>query len=395
MGVLAGSLVCTWILMLAAEGVARLVLWQHTGHKLEAFRAQHFYWSGQVGNYVDGDRDNPYLHKLGYKLIAGPEFHLLRSPGEYRILILGGSAVMGKDTDLDNNFPYVTQQYLERYDTDIKTRVVNGGVSGGLSYQENINLWGLRNYDFDLIVDFTGYNDLYYFFMDPEHHIASAAAFKRRFSLLNRVSERVAEHSVLFARLRYWRMHRHPEPKEVSTSKRPIGSVVITEALLKQFENAYRAQLDTSLRLCQQQHKPLILIAQPFLTDLMRSRPLTAYEQGIYKSYLKDHVAKWQEVVDKAYPVMLAVMRERCDAYNVPFVYMAPRIQQYNGIFRDDVHVHGAGINVMGAQVAELIQQKILDRSISGWLVYMQTRALKIDDTNETILQVYHQEKLQ
>ena len=381
------------LVLLLLEGSARLYLWQRVDGSAEKFCEQYFMWSDQVGYYADPVNQNPLLHPLGYKIIEGPEISLVRDSliKQFRILTLGGSAVMGVDTDQRNNWPWVLQMYLLQYNHDFQTVVVNGGVSGGLSFQENAQAWALRNWDFDLVIISSGYNDLYYYFMDHDHYVDSQQAVVRRFSTINLWSEKLAAQSVAFASLRHWRLtHRKMPP--VSEVHRQVLTRALSPADVETFLKILTVQVRETLHRYQKQNVPVIYIAQPFLTDIMRDRPLTAYEKGIYNHYMNDKgydQKRWQQITATVFPKMVDVYREECRREGVAFIYMEPLMRNYNGIFRDDVHLHGGGINIMGEQVARIVQQQSLHRPAHGWMHIAQTRELKSSDTNETATQVY------
>ncbi len=99
--------------LLATEGTYRWICFQRLHRDPLALRQQHLIWSGQVGYYADASAENPLLHPLGYKIIDQRDFPLTTpSPTDYRVLVLGGSAVMGKDTDRENNWSWVTLSAL-------------------------------------------------------------------------------------------------------------------------------------------------------------------------------------------------------------------------------------------------------------------------------------------
>jgi hypothetical protein len=200
-----------------AEGLARFALWENVNHSRENFRRRHFIWSGQTG-HLAWEKNNLLVNEFGLTKIEDEHFNLIRDPSkkEFRILVLGGSAVMGESREIGFNWPGELQKYLGKYNPDLHVSVLNGGFSGGLAFQERIQQQALWRYDLDLTIVYTGYNDLYYFFMDPPYFERSKTYWRDRRALVRKLSEFVAEKSVVFAWLRH-EILRHASGRVVNT----------------------------------------------------------------------------------------------------------------------------------------------------------------------------------
>ena len=362
-----GALIILLLALLGAEGWCRWQLARASGFDREKTREQQFFLSGQTGQYANDS--NPLIHRLGYKRIKGPDFNLVRGADghEYRIMVLGGSAVMGFDNQIGYDWPSCLYTVLQRYDSDWQFRVLNAGVSGGLSFHENMQMHALRNYDVDLVIVYTGYNDLYYYFMEPDHFWRSQHLCQKRLGWINRTSDILAQHSLLYATLRYKIMQLKPPVVTQDQSRAPEPMQLLDDTHLKYFANHLQRQTTALLTQCRAMHVPVLYIVQPSLTDIERLRPLTNFEKAQRNRLVKNRGADWQRVTALGMPVLVDCIRSVCQAYDVPFVYFRSVVAPYSDLFYDDVHCHGIGMTVVGFEVAKLVQQKFLQRSTEGW----------------------------
>ncbi len=356
------------------EWLARKWLLKHVGGDHEAYTRKHFAWSGQVGYYYG---QNIKLNDpLGFHVIAGPPFNVVRKHNrEFRILMLGGSAVEGFDTGPELNLPSELNRLLQQFNPDLEFHTLNGGVSGHLSFTENVQHWSFRNYDFDLVLVYTGYNDMYYFFMDPDYYARSEEYCHRRFSVLNQVSEHLAEKSLVFAWLRHKRVAARLLYEMVS-QRRTTGWEALDASSITLFKENLSEQVRQIIERSQARSIPIIYLMQPYLTDLQRSRLLTHFEMEKKSVYLKDKNAQWEAVVDSVMPAMVETVSGLCQQQGVPFIYFKDVISKYTDMFYDDVHLHGTGMSLAALELAKIVQQKVLKRSIEGWPIYGRTSAL-------------------
>lgn len=115
-----------------------------------------FQWYGQPG-FAEGQ-----INRLGY---LGPLPDQNKPKGEYRIFVLGGSAAFqGKEVQ-----PFsVYLEHLFHESGHPEVRVFNFSVVSSVSRQELIRiLVDIAGYEPDLILSYTGYNDLYDSGWDP------------------------------------------------------------------------------------------------------------------------------------------------------------------------------------------------------------------------------------
>lgn len=85
-----------------------------------------------------------------------------RAPNEYRILILGGSAVWGWGASANRHtISGALQEMLNEESSDISYRVMNGAYLAWTSLQERIALMEFyERFDPDLVISVTGFNDI-------------------------------------------------------------------------------------------------------------------------------------------------------------------------------------------------------------------------------------------
>lgn len=364
------------LVLVGGELCFRLLLHYKLNFDPEAFRLQHFIWSGQVGYYA-GDA-NPMFHRLGYRIGDGAPFNLIRSgDNEFRILVLGGSSVIGLDEGKGSDWPSLMGLILAAYNRDKKICVLNAGVSGGMSWHERLQAYKFRNYDFDLVIVYTGYNDLYSYFMEPNYAQASEKLFLQKTSVLARLSDDVADHCLSFA----WCRYHVGEFRKRHAIYNSIQSQVLSTKLadadrLAQFGRYMDGQVSGLLHeLSRERPRPQVLyMLQPFLSDIGHDRPLTTYETEKRDAYVKQLGPQWDQIVRKGMPVLRDSVRRQCASTDVPLVDFKYQLATYIDLFVDDVHMHKNDMLIVGREVAAVVQQKIFNRSVLNWVRYKNKR---------------------
>lgn len=99
---------------------------------------------------------NCSINSLGFR---GEEFAIKKSPGEFRIICLGGSTTFGVQDD-KHNYPYVLQELCRKYFKNRGIEVINAGVPAYSSAENLINLeFRLLDLKPDMIIINQGIND--------------------------------------------------------------------------------------------------------------------------------------------------------------------------------------------------------------------------------------------
>lgn len=110
--------------------------------------------------------------------LRSPEIPLERTPGSWRLAVIGASTVMGLyDRDTDTSFPARLEQRLRREFPHRRIDVVNAGIMGyGLDDQRRMLETRVAALHPDLTVVYTGFNDFTGYCQDKE---ARTAQFQR------------------------------------------------------------------------------------------------------------------------------------------------------------------------------------------------------------------------
>ena len=99
--------------------------------------------------------------KFNSEGFRGDEFSQKKPDDIYRIVMVGGSTMLGAETTYDTTIPGIVQKLFDKQYPDRKVEVINAGVSGGNSHTEYELISNkLVNYEPDLIIMYDGWNDL-------------------------------------------------------------------------------------------------------------------------------------------------------------------------------------------------------------------------------------------
>ena len=93
--------------------------------------------------------------------LTGEEFSEKKSNDVYRIIMVGGSTMVGAESQKETTIPAIMQKMFDEQNLDMEIEVINAGISGGssLSEYELIND-KLQNFEPNLIIMMDGWNDL-------------------------------------------------------------------------------------------------------------------------------------------------------------------------------------------------------------------------------------------
>ncbi len=86
-----------------------------------------------------------------------------KSKGTYRIFVLGGSTVLGRNVSFDKTAVGLLEKRLQKEYPDKKIEVINAGVDGYTTEHSLIEyLFKIKDFDPDMIIMWHGINDFYY-----------------------------------------------------------------------------------------------------------------------------------------------------------------------------------------------------------------------------------------
>ena len=103
----------------------------------------------------------PYENDLKFnsKGFRGEDFSSEKSSDVYRIIMVGGSTMLGAEVDNNSTIPSILQKMFDSHNFEVE--IINAGISGGNSITELALIESkLVNYNPDLIIMYDGWNDL-------------------------------------------------------------------------------------------------------------------------------------------------------------------------------------------------------------------------------------------
>lgn len=161
----------TVVIAAAIAGIVSLIaieIWVRSSWDASRGRPGFFVSDPVVGQRLAADYDGwfagvpAHTNSLGFRDTR--EYSLTKSPGTFRILVLGDSVTFGHGALYETSYPYLLEQRLREWRPDVKWEVWNLGVPGYNTAQElaSLNEVGER-YAPDLVIvgffqnDFSGF----------------------------------------------------------------------------------------------------------------------------------------------------------------------------------------------------------------------------------------------
>ena len=127
---------------------------------MERARRHPFYgWVYNPGFAIDEPDIQIHVNSLG---LRGEEFPIVKPPGEFRILCIGGSTTAGEEVREAETYPARLQEMLRARNPGMAIRVINGGIPA-YELPDSTRLFELNHYRFgaDVVTIYHGINDLY------------------------------------------------------------------------------------------------------------------------------------------------------------------------------------------------------------------------------------------
>ena len=334
--------------------------------------------SGQVGYFYKAPDQHQIFDALGFKrsrwsvLTPRQDSH----KKTFRVLILGGSAVAGSERVVGGDWPDIVESLLIQHNPDLQITVVNGGVWGGISATERRQLFNVRHYDFDLLVLYTGYNDLYYDAFHHHQYLHDLALTQRSLSPLGKAWYFMREHSVALSLVaeayQVRRIHR-------ALAKAPLQALEVpdplhwSDATREQLLTAVDQQVSDTLQMAQDRQLPVYLLFQANATYTRKFRALSRDEETMLATALGAQQNYWTQTVTWVYPALEERMRHIAARFpNVTYLDFNQVSHHYQSMFYDDVHFGSGGMKIVGSKIATGIQIGYLKRGLNGWTDYAQ-----------------------
>ena len=112
--------------------------------------------------YLDPEVDYKDSFNINSHGLRGPEFTADKPEDVYRIVLVGGSTIIGSGNVMDETtIPGILQKIFDKQESQTKIEVINAGMSGANTISESkLIKERLVNFQPDLIVMYDGWNDL-------------------------------------------------------------------------------------------------------------------------------------------------------------------------------------------------------------------------------------------
>ena len=325
--------------------------------------------SGQTGYFYDKPDQHQIFTEYGFKKSRFTHFHVERwHDHEYRTLVLGGSAVAGSEVNVGGDWSTFTEQLLRQHNADLDISLVNGGIWGGTSAFERMQTFNTRHYGFDLLVIYSGWNDLYSYSMKQSRYLKDMAQTRRRLSELGKFWFELRAHSVALGWIASLYDQQHPLNMGTGAD-RFDQKIPCTPENRQRFIKEYLGQLQDTLAMAHQQKIPVIFILQSSATYTRQYRPLSPIEESQIDTYISPYKDYWSQLMSYYYPALGQAIKTECQKYpTVKFYDFAEFSHHYQRLYYDDVHYSTPGMYVIGWKVAALIQETIFHRSSKDWV---------------------------
>jgi hypothetical protein len=176
--------------------------------------------------------DGKEINQLGFH---SPEIPVQKAPGTYRILVTGGSAVYGWQ-EIESSWVWFLEKRLKAEFPDKKIEVINGGMPGATTNEEYSMLKDWIVLKPDLVISYTGWNDIYYSHYCSEEwdeRVTEYGVQPRSEEARERVLFFIETSSYLFVKLekgfyewrKSWKKKRDSASHDVAPAPTPIRSL--------------------------------------------------------------------------------------------------------------------------------------------------------------------------
>jgi len=304
------------------------------------------------GSYIReyrGKKFPVYINKLGFR---GQEIALDKKDDLYRIIILGGSCVLGLESPDNATIPFILQNeinhnknsYLKRIGKD-RAEVINTGVIGNASVTIltifNKELLRLKP---DCIIIYSAFNDYRYAGV-----FDSAGTFGNNFvrRLLGKTWAWFYNHSLFFATA-YEKFNLFP--------KKTI-SLQLAEEVFGQYERTIKAIIQTAYK---NNIKPVLVKEPLFIEGMPRLQDRRTVDE--IENKIKNDA---KITYDEAYYWMQSRQLDALDRlsaqYNVLLVDPMPEMDRLNKkeLFHDIVHLKEAGNHFLAGLIFKKLAEDV------------------------------------
>lgn len=298
-----------------------------------------------VPNYPPTNEDLIFeTSSMGFR---GPEFSPEKPEGVYRIVVVGGSAVVTGRTEADL-FTTLLDDRLEAAFPDRDFEVINAGVPGYTSTQE-LFLFETQvvGWQPDMLIIYDGRNDMFEGSM-PDYQPNWNQRNKETIAYLNGQEDPLREHLFTWDLLSRYLISPETYPgREYSNPDGGGFDYQVHEAALDNYE----ANLKSMLILAHGYGIEVVMAFQPSI--ITTNKPLTQEEEDILNSLAPKFVAAHAELLPQA----ALRMETLAEVDATPYVNFLPLFDDMEDrAFLDDVHQTDAANALIADSLFELIQ---------------------------------------
>lgn len=282
----------------------------------------------------EGDRVTLRSNSLG---LRSPEIPLARTPGTWRLAVIGASTVMGLyDRDTDTTFPARLEQSLRRRVPGKGIEVVNAGIMGyTLADQRRMLETKVASLHTDLVVVYPGFNDFLGYCFDAQPQATHFQA-----------------HGLPMIETPDWLF----TPDKIRRRTVFLRTAPVRQADMRNPDDLdlgpYRARLESLVARAEQLHLPLVLATnarayrreQPLGEQLELSRTARYFNRcfdldGLHVLYDRHN----------------AVIRAVATAHGIPLINLDQQVPGGERYFVDAQHFSPEGAVLVGNQLADFI----------------------------------------
>jgi lysophospholipase L1-like esterase len=280
----------------------------------------------------------------------GPEFDVEKAPGVYRIVVVGGSAVISGRTN-DDLFTVMLENLLADEFADVAFEVINAGVPGYTSTQELFLVeTQILDWNPDLVLIYDGRNDMFEASM-PDYLPYWNQRNEEVMSFLSGNEDVLRAHLFSWDLLsrRVFQIEQHPE-RDYNTPRGERHAYTMHQEALE----VYASNLETVTIVLQGYGVQPAMAFQPILTTT--HKPLSETEQAILDSLDGQFLAAQRELV----PGAIARMGEVAERYDVPWIDLSDVYDESSEtMFLDDVHQNDAGNTLIAQALFEMLEPSV------------------------------------
>jgi lysophospholipase L1-like esterase len=283
---------------------------------------------------------------LGFR---GPDFEPEKAAGTYRIVVLGGSAVVTGRTN-DDMFTALLEQSLADEFEGTSFEVINAGVPGYTSTQEMFLIeTQVLSWEPDLVLVYDGRNDMFEASM-PDY-TPYLTQRNREVALSQRGSDTpLRQHLFTWDLIARYVLRADQQEHPEQDYATPRGAHHAYHAHPEGLD-VYQSNLETIAIVLQGYGVQPAMAFQPTL--ITTAKPLTEAEVGLLDELDSRFVAAQQELLPEAALRMGAV----AEAHDVPWVDLSGVFdEQTDRMFLDDVHQTDAGNALIAQALLEMLE---------------------------------------